>query len=91
MSLPEDSVLAGASQRAMGSKAKGRVRHGGVGTAKAAKADCRGVGDEGRANYLRGAPRALGIAQRCAGAPEESTVGTEGALAGCHSNRISDG
>ena len=129
MSPPEDSVLAGASQRATGSKVEGGVGcgrwswmqkveldaeggvgcgrgswawkveldveggvgHGGVSVAKAAEANCQGVRDEGRANYSRGAPRALGVAQRCAGAPEELTGGTEGAPVGRCSSGIGNG
>ena len=80
MSPPENSVFAGASQRATGSKKEGRVGRRGVGAAKAARAD-----------DLRGAPRALGVAWRCVGAPEVSVGGAEGALMSCCGGGISDG
>ena len=71
MLLPENLVYAGAGWRAMGAETEGRIGHEGVGTAKAAEANCLGVGDKARADNSRGAPRALGVAQRCAGALEE--------------------
>ena len=44
-----------------------------------AEAYYQGVGDEAGADDSRGAPRALGVSRRCAGALEEPAGGAEGA------------
>ena len=69
MSLPEDLVLPGAGWRLAGAQMEGRVGHRGDGAAKVAEAYYRGVRDEAGADNSRGAPRALRVAQRCAGGP----------------------
>ena len=71
MSPPKNPVLAGASWWMLGAETESGVGHGGDSTAKAAKANCQGHRNEARANNSRGAPRALRVAWRCAGALEE--------------------